>query len=230
MFNEEAVHGLTEPFFKIGSIPVPHFVITMWVIMLLLIVLSLLATRNMKKVPSGVQNIMEYAVEGLVNFFSGVMGEERARAYFPLLGTFFLFILVSNYAGLIPGMGMIKGMKVPTSDVSVTAALAIITFFSVFILGIKRKGLRFFGHFLTPFALLLPLNIIEEIVRPISLTLRLYGNISGEEKIIEKLSEMVPLLLPLPMMALALLTGAIQAFVFTLLSSTYIASATEDHH
>ena len=230
MFNEEAAHELTEPLFTLfGKIPVYNFVVTMWGIMLLLIIVSWLATRKMKRIPSGVQNLMEYAIESLVNFFAGMMGEERAKAYIPLLGTFFFFILISNYTGMIPGMNMFPGMKTPTADVSITAALAIITFLSVFILGIQKKGLKFFAHFITPFALLLPLNLIEEIVRPVSLTLRLYGNIFGEEKIGEVLGNMFGLL-PLPMMFLALLTGGIQAFVFTLLSSTYIASATEDHH
>lgn len=230
MFSEEAAHELPDVVFHLfGKIPVYNYVITMWGIMLLLFLISWLSTRNMKKVPSGMQNVLEYGIEGLLNFFSDSMGAERARAYIPLLGTFFLFILFSNYSGVLPGIGVIPGMKVPTSEISVTAALAIITFFSVFILGIKKKGLRFFGHFLVPAAFMLPINIMDEFIHPLSLTLRLYGNIFGEEKIGEVLGNMAGFL-PIPMMFLGLLTGAIQAFVFTLLSSTYIATATEDHH
>lgn len=229
MFSEEAAHELPNVVFNLfGKIPVYNYVITMWGIMLLLFLLSWLGTRNMKRVPSGVQNVLEYGIESLLNFFSDSMGAERARAYIPLLGTFFLFILFSNYSGILPGMNVVPGMKVPTSEVSVTASLAIISFFSVFVLGIKKKGIRFFKHFLIPMALMLPMNIMEELVRPLSLTLRLYGNIYGEEKIVEVLGGMAGFL-PIPMMILGLLTGAIQAFVFTLLSSTYIASATEDH-
>lgn len=229
MFSEEAANELPNVVFHLfGKIPVYNFVITMWGIMLLLLVLSWLGTRNMKRVPSGMQNILEYGIESLLNFFSDSMGKERAKAYIPLLATFFLFILFSNYSGMLPGMNIIPGMKVPTSEVSVTAALAIITFFSVFILGIKKKGIRFFKHFMQPVAFMLVLNILDELIRPLSLTLRLYGNIYGEEEIIKVLGNMAGFL-PIPMMFLGLLTGGIQAFVFTLLSSTYIAGATEDH-
>lgn len=223
-------HGPKEPFATVLGIDIPHFVITMWVIMFILVFVSWLGTRKMKRVPSGVQNVVEFAVEGIYNFLAGMMGESRARAYLPLLGSFFFFILLSNYSGLIPGMGMIPGMKVPTSDLSITAALGITTFFVTHISGIQRKGIKYFAHFLTPVAWMLPINLIDELVRPVSLSFRLYGNIFGEETVINKIAEMAPLIAPLPMMALALLTGAIQAFVFTLLSTVYITGATEDHH
>jgi len=125
---------------------------------------------------------------------------------------------------------MIRGFTPPTNNISITAALAILVFVSVFYYGIKAKGIGFFKHFVQPMAFLLVLNIIEEIVRPVSLSLRLYGNVFGEEMIIEQLGHMMPFLLPLPMMLLGMLTGAIQAFVFTILASTYIAGATEEHH
>jgi F-type H+-transporting ATPase subunit a len=125
---------------------------------------------------------------------------------------------------------MIKGFVPPTNNVSITAGLAVLVFLSVFYFGIQAKGIGFFKHFFQPMAFLFILNVIEELVRPISLSLRLYGNVYGEETIIAQLGEMVPFLVPLPMMVLGLLTGAIQALVFTLLASTYIAGATEEHH
>ena len=211
-------------------LPIYNFVITSWVIIGILALLSFLATRNMKKLPSGLQNAMEYAVDGLFGFFGGIMGEDRARKYGSLLATFFFFILFSNYSGLIPGAAIIPGFTPPTNNISITAALSIIVFLPMFYYGIQAKGIGFFKHFFQPMAFLFILNVIEELVRPVSLSLRLYGNISGEEIIIEKLGEMVPFLVPLPMMVLGVLTGAIQAFVFTLLASTYIAGATEEHH
>jgi F-type H+-transporting ATPase subunit a len=229
-------HGPADPLFNIAipgteyHLPIYNFVITSWVIMFILVFTAWLATKHMHRLPKGIQNIWEYAVEGLFGFFSGMMGEDRARKYGPFLTTLFLYILLSNYSGLIPGAGMIKGLVPPTSNVSITAALAILVFLSIFYFGIRAKGIGFFKHFFQPMAFLFILNVIEELVRPVSLSLRLYGNIYGEETIIGKLGEMVPLIVPLPMMALAVLLGAIQAFVFALLASTYIAGATEEHH
>ena len=231
-----AHHGPVDPLFNPvipGTdfhLPIYNFLITSWVIMFILGFTAYLASKNMKRMPKGIQNIWEMIVEGLFGFFAGLMGEERARKYGPFLATCFLYILLSNYSGLIPGAAMIKGFVPPTNNISITAALSILVFLSVFYFGIQKKGIGFFKHFFQPMAFLFVLNVIEEIVRPVSLSLRLYGNIFGEEKIIEQLGDMVPLLIPLPMMALGLLTGAIQAFVFTILASTYIAGATEEHH
>lgn len=236
MSAEGGGEGAVGPLFNIAipgtdyHLPVYDFVVTSWAIMFLLGFTAWLASKNMKRLPKGIQNVWEYIVEGLFGFFGGLMGETRARKYGPFLATCFLYILVSNYTGLLPGAGHIRGLMPPTNNISITAALAILVFLSVFYYGIKAKGIGFFKHFVQPMAFLFILNVIDEIVRPVSLTLRLYGNIFGEEKIIEQLGHMVPLLVPLPMMALGLLTGAIQAFVFTLLASTYIAGATEEHH
>jgi F-type H+-transporting ATPase subunit a len=198
--------------------------------MAFLAIVSFLATRNMKSVPAGLQNIVEFLVGGLFEFFAGIMGEARVRKYGPFLLTFFLFILFSNYSGLIPGAKMIPGFMPPTNNISITAAFSILVFLSVFYFGIRAKGLGFFKHFFQPMAFLFILNVIEELVRPVSLALRLYGNVSGELIIKQELSAMMPFLLPVPMMLLGVLMGAIQAFVFTLLASTYIAGATEEHH
>lgn len=213
-----------------AHIPIYDFVITSWVIMFILVFTGYLATKNMKKLPLGIQNIWEAVVENLFGFIGGIMGEKRARMYGPFLATCFLYILLSNYSGVLPGAGTIRGLTPPTNNISITAALAILVFLSVFYYGIRAKGIGFFKHFFQPMAFLFILNIIEELVRPLSLSLRLYGNVYGEETIIHQLGNMVPFLLPIPMMVLGLLTGAIQAFVFTLLASTYIGGATEEHH
>ncbi|WP_418791131.1 F0F1 ATP synthase subunit A [Phosphitispora sp. TUW77] len=231
-----AHHGPSDPLFNIPipgtefHLPIYNFVITSWVIMFILVFTAWLATKNMHRMPKGIQNVWEYIVDALFDFIGGIMGENRARKYGPFLATCFLYILLCNYSGLIPGAAMIKGFVPPTNNVSITAALAILVFISVFYYGIKAKGLSFFKHFFQPMAFMVILNVIEEVVRPVSLSLRLYGNIFGEEKIIEELGNMIPFLVPLPMMVLGLLTGAIQALVFTLLASTYISGATEEHH
>lgn len=225
----EMEHASVE-LFHIGPVPVYSETVTAWGIMLLLVLISILATRKMQQNPKGLQNFIETVVEGLLNFLSGVMGESRARETLPLLGTFFIFILLSNYSGLLPGSGEIPGLKAPTSNLNITASLAIVVFFSVHYYGFKKKGFRYLHHFIEPYAPFLPLNIIEELAKPLSLSLRLFGNVFGEELIIAVLLGLVPMLLPIPMMALGLLTGAIQAFVFTILATTYITNATEAEH
>jgi F-type H+-transporting ATPase subunit a len=202
----------------------------MWGIMLLLIIASYFATRNMKRIPTGIQNVMEFAVESLINLLAGVMGEKRAKRFLPLLGSLFLFILISNYSGILPGAGHTPGLKAPTSNWSVTLGLALVVIVSVQIFGVRERGLSYFKHFFQPIPVMFPLNIIEQITRPVSLSLRLFGNVYGEEMVVAGLFALVPLFLPLPMMFLGLLFGFIQAFVFTLLATVYIAEATETHH
>ncbi|SMB88206.1 ATP synthase F0 subcomplex A subunit [Desulfonispora thiosulfatigenes DSM 11270] len=215
--------------FHIFGFNITSEITTMWGIMIFLIIISLVATKNLKLVPSGLQNIMEYGLETLLNFFGDLMGEKNARKYLPLLASFFIVILISNYSGLLPGSGHIAGLKAPTSNINTTVGLALVVFFTSHFMGIKEKGLGYFKHFIEPFPLLLPLNLIEELVKPLSLSLRLYGNIFGEEMVIASLFAMVPLIVPLPMMLLSLLFGLIQAFVFTLLAAIYINTATAGH-
>jgi F-type H+-transporting ATPase subunit a len=223
---EHGAHALFEIFgFRVSS-----YVTTMWGIMLLILVLSYFATKRLQKVPSGAQNVLEFICQTLIDFFSGIMGEKKAKQYLPLLATFFLFILFSNYSGVLPMAGHLPGLAAPTSNLSITAGFAIVVFFCTHFFGIKEKGLGYFKHFIQPVAFLLPLMLIEELVRPLSLSLRLYGNIFGEEMVARQLFEMIPLLTPLPMQLLGLLMGLVQAFVFTLLAAVYWGSAIADHH
>ncbi|MGE5370503.1 MAG: F0F1 ATP synthase subunit A [Solirubrobacterales bacterium] len=220
-----------KPLFYIGdSIGVPNLVVTEWAIIIILGTLAFFATRNMQTVPRGLQNGFEAIVGWTFDFFGQMLGEKPAKIWTPVLSTFFLFILASNYSGLIPGSGVIKGFQPPTSDWNVTMTLALIVFFTIHVAGFRQNGLHYLGHFVSPYAAFLPLNLIEEVARPLSLTLRLFGNIFGEEMIIGFLLTMAPFLVPMPMMALGLLTGAIQAIVFTILASSYIGAATSEGH
>lgn len=216
--------------FFIGPVPVYNNTVTAWGVMILLTLLFYFGSRNMQRIPSGVQNVAETIVEGLLGFLAGVLGEDRARKYTPFLATLFLFILISNYSGLVPGAGVIHGFSPPTNNWNVNGALAIIVMFSVHYFGVRAKGLSHFKHFLEPFPPFLPLNLLEEIARPLSLTIRLFGNIFAEETILLFLLGMVPFLVPVALMGLSLLLAAIQALVFTILATSYIAAATEEHH
>ena len=132
--------GETNVLFSIGPLEVTGAVVTMWVIVAVLALLSWLATRRLRDVPGPLQNAAEMAVEKLQGFYGGILGPANARRYFPMMATFFIFIVVSNYIGLLPGAGAV--FTVPTATLSVTAGLAIIAFCMTHTVGIQRRGLK----------------------------------------------------------------------------------------
>ena len=212
--------------FTIGPLEVTSAVTTMWAIILVLTLLSWLATRNLKDEPGVLQSAAEMAVGKLQGYFAGILGEKYMRKYFPIFATLFIFIIVCNYSGLLPGAGHLVGFSVPTACLSVTAALGVIAFFTTHIIGIREKG---FGKYMLSFlTIMLPLTLIEQLVRPFSLALRLYGNLYGEESVTENLYNIFPILVPLVMQVLSLLFCLIQALVFTMLLSIYVSEAVED--
>jgi len=212
----------------LASLGISNVMITSSVITIILCLLAYLGTRRMEMVPSGLQNVVEWAVEKLYKFFSNIMGELTCRKYFPLIGTLFIYVLVCNYSGLLPLAGHLPGLKAPTSSFNFTAALAIVVFFAVQIIGIKEnRGPKFFLHLFKPMAFMFPLMLLEQFVRPLSLCLRLYGNIYGEEAVVEAFFGLIPLGLPVVMQFLSVLMGLVQALVFALLSAIYITEAVE---
>jgi len=217
--------------FHLGPLPVDHLIVTEWAIILLLGVFAATATKKMELVPTGLQNGIEWIVTFTYDFFTSLIdNEDAAKTWAPLLSTFFMFIIISNYSGLIPGAAHVSGFQPPTSNWNVTATLALITATTVQIAGFKAHGLHYLGHFISPNPLMLPLNLLEEITHPLSLTVRLFGNIFGEEMVYAFMLYMVPFLIPTALMALSLLLGGIQAIVFTLLSANYIAASTGHGH
>lgn len=224
--------------FHIGSFGVTSVMTTMTGITIILLFVCLAATKKLRTVegadtqtPTGLQNAMEWLVEFLDNFLVDIMGNAKvARKYFPLMASLFIFILISNYTGLLPRAGHLPGLSAPTSSLSVTVALSVTVFISTFVFGFREHGIKYILHFFKPVAFLFPLMLIDELIRPVSLSLRLYGNIYGEEMISQKFFEMMPILLPLPMQFLSLLMGLIQALVFMILTSVYISEAVIDEH
>ncbi len=218
--------------FSIGPLQVTSAVVSMWGIILVLALFSYLATRKLKEVPGPLQNLAEIAIEKLQSFFADTLGQKHMRKYFPVFATFFIFIIVSNYSGLLPGVGHVKGMALPTASLSVTAGLGVVAFFTTHVIGVKERGLRrYAAGFAKPFylcILMLPLNLIEQLIRPMSLALRLYGNMYGEETVTEQLYEIFPIGAPLIMQVLSLLFCLLQALVFTMLLSIYVSEAVEE--
>ncbi|MDR2726045.1 MAG: F0F1 ATP synthase subunit A [Candidatus Adiutrix sp.] len=205
----------------------PHLAYA-WMIMIVLIVLSKLATAKITLVPSGLQNFFEYVIESLENFQVSIMGE-GGRRFFPLVGTIFIFVLCCNFQGLIPGSFS------PTANLNTTASLAALIFLTTHIVGISKHGFRYVKHFMGPMLVLAPLMFVIEVIshlsRLISLSLRLFGNVMGEDLVLIILFAMGgAYFLPLPMMFLGLLTGFLQAFIMTLLAMIYVSDALHEAH
>jgi len=198
-----------------------------WFVMLVLILLAFAASRAVKEVPSGLQNFMEVVVGGVENLIEETMGP-KGKAYFPLIASFALFILVSNLIALIPGF------YPPTANLNTNFALALTVFAMTHIIGFKEHGFSYLKHFMGPILVLAPLMFIIEIIghlaRPLSLSLRLFGNMYGHEIVLMIFFALVPFLLPVPMMLMGVLVACIQTFVFTLLAMIYIAGALEEAH
>jgi len=223
--------GTSDVLFRVFGLEVTGAVTTMWAVMALVIAVLWLAARRIERIPrSRAQSLVEIAIAGGENLFSSVMSPRRTRQFLPLLGSFFAFILVCNYSGLIPGAGEFRGFKPPTSHWGVTAGLAAIAFLATQYAGIRSKGLRYFRHFVEPLflaPLMLPLSMIEELVRPFSLSLRLFANIFGGETVLLALLLVIPYFLPITVLVLELIFGFVQAFIFTLLTAVYLAGASE---
>lgn len=205
-----------------------------WFVIGLLVVASVLATRKIQMVPAGVQNLMEYALEFIRDLAKTQIGEKEYRPWVPFIGTLFLFIFVSNWSGALVPWKLIRlpegELAAPTSDINTTIALALLTSLAYFYAGFSKKGLGYFGNYVQPVPFMLPFKIIEDFTKPLSLSFRLFGNILADELVVGVLVLLVPLFIPLPVMALGLFTSAIQALIFATLAASYIGEAMEDHH
>jgi F-type H+-transporting ATPase subunit a len=208
---------------------IPDYVVMVVIVFALLAVVFTLASRKLTLVPSKRQSVLEMIFtlfEGLVTDTVGPEG----RKYLPVIGTVGLFIFSANMIGLVPGF------MSPTSKLNVTVGCALVVFFYYHAQGVRAQGLKYFKHFLGPIPalapLMIPIEIISHFSRPVSLSMRLFGNIFAEELLIVIMASIIPFLLPLPFMAVAIFTSIIQAFVFVLLACIYIAGAVaheEDH-
>jgi F-type H+-transporting ATPase subunit a len=210
-----------------GVLDITGEVVTMWIILAVVALLSLIVTRNLKERPGVLQNMIETGVEYLDNFFTGIIGRHHARKYFFFLGSMFSFIIIANYSGLIPGVGLTDYIKAPTASLSVTLGLGVVTFCFLQLAGLRVGVKHYFKRFVSPIAVMLPLLILDEFIKPASLALRLFGNVFGEETVLHNLYELLPIGVPVIMMVLSILFCAIQAVVFTMLTSIYLEEAVE---
>ncbi len=222
-------------YWQIGSYPVHgQVLITSWIVFVAIALISLLGNQNLKSIPEGFQNLTEYVTEFIRDLAKTQIGEEEYLKWVPFLGTIFLFIFVSNWSGaLIPWriLEIPNGeLAAPTNDINTTVALALLTSIAYFYAGISKKGLKYFKRYISPAAFLLPINVLEDFTKPLSLSFRLFGNILADELVVGVLITLVPLVIPIPIMLLGLFTSAIQALVFATLAGAYIGESVEDHH
>lgn len=208
------------------------FIVSLFVITIILL-FSILGTNNIKIVPESFQNFMEFVVEFTQTIAKDQIGESYYRPWIPFVGTLFLFILGCNWAGALIPWKLIElpegELAAPTNDINTTVALALITSFSYFYAGINKKGLSYFKRYIQPTPVLLPINILEDFTKPLSLSFRLFGNILADELTVSVLVMLVPLIIPLPIMILGLFASSIQALIFSTLASAYIGEALEGH-
>ena len=209
----------------------PSLVMTMLIVVVVTVVCLFMKSRLSVENPGRFQILLEDGVTAVVGLLHEWIGPDGKR-YLPLIATLGLFILLGNYAGLVPGL------MAPTSDINVTVALAITTWVYYHFQGFKKQGVvNYLKHFAVPpgapvwmAPLMLVIELISHTSRLLSLSLRLFGNIFGEELVIVILGSIIPFIVPLPMMFLGLITGGLQAFIFVLLSIIYLQAAVAVEH
>ncbi|TNE63378.1 MAG: F0F1 ATP synthase subunit A [Rhodobacteraceae bacterium] len=208
-----------EPLFHIGPVPITQPVVVTWAIMLALGVFSYVATRHLRIVPTKTQTVLELFVTTIEGQVRDVMNGDP-KPYRTLIGTIFLFILVANWSSLIPGI------EPPTAHIETDAALALIVFVAILRFGIGSRGIRgYLATFAEPTWVMIPLNIVEQITRTFSLIVRLFGNVMSGVFVISIVLSLAGLFVPIPLMALDLLTGTVQAYIFAILATVFIGAA-----
>jgi F-type H+-transporting ATPase subunit a len=217
-------------------------VLTAWLSMGIVIVAGLFVTKNLNRVPGKVQVVAEGVMKFLDNISTSQMGEKEGIKHTPLVGSLFLFILVGNLLVNLPlNMIHIPGGEFasPTNDLNTTVALAVMVLIYYISVGIRKKGFKYFAHYFKPFPFLAPLNLLEDFTRPVSLAVRLFGNILAGEVIIGVLIAFLFLfpylilftdIIIIVMVLFELFVAVIQAFIFAVLTASYVAGAVSEEH
>ena len=207
--------------FRVGEIPITDTILGGWIIMFVIILGGFVVTRRLQERPCGRQAYVELIVNAFRSLVSDNMGTDKT-GFFPFVGALILFILISNISGVL-------GVRPPTSDVNITMGMAILTFLMVQFYRVKARGLfGYFKSFAEPIFFLFPLNVISELAAPVSLGMRLFGNILGGTVIVALIYEVIPVVIPLPFhLYFDLFVGAIQTFIFAMLTMVFVKMAME---
>lgn len=249
---EEGISVHLDPYIvgHIGSLPITATLLTVWFTMLLLFAIAYFGGKKTTLVPSKIQSSLELLIGGAYDYIEGVLGDKaRTRKYFPIIMTIFLFVLVMNWVGLLPGVtsiGYFAGhgseshfipfFYPPGTDLNITIAFALVAFFTIEVAGITAMGIWKYGgkfiNFSSPLAFVIGLiELLSEFARLIAFSFRLFGNIfAGKVLLLVVMFLATPYVLPVPLMAYELFVGFIQAFIFAILTLYFIKLATEEPH
>ena len=209
----------TKTLFTVGPVPITEPVVVTWGLMAALALAGFLATRSLALSPSRYQALLELIV-GTIEDQIRITMRATPKSYIPMIGTLFLFILAANWSSLIPGIDP------PTAHLETDAALGLIVFFAIVYFGIRARGVAgYLKTFAEPTFIMIPLNVVETFTRTFSLIVRLFGNVMSGVFLIGIVLSLAGLLVPIPLMALDLLIGAVQAYIFTVLAMVFIGSA-----
>ncbi len=207
--------------FHVGPVVITRPVVTTWAVMAVLALASWLATRRLALRPGRRQAVVELVVSGIFGQIQEVMRKDPAP-FLPLLGTLFVFLVAANLSGVLPGV------EAPTGKLETPAALALIVFLAVHFFGVRARGLGgYLASFAKPKLIMLPLNLISEVTRTFSLMVRLFGNVMSGEFVIALVVALAGLFVPIPLMALEILIGLVQAYIFTVLAAVFIGAAVD---
>jgi F-type H+-transporting ATPase subunit a len=231
-FSLAAVEVGTHLYWNIAGLTLHGQVLLVsWLVITIILTIAILGTLKLETVPKGLQNFVESVFEYVSSIAKDQLGEHEYRPWVPYVGTLFLFIFVANWLGALVPWKLIKlpegELAAPTNDINTTAALSLLTSITYFYGGLKAKGLGFFAKYIKPVPIFLPINILEDFTKPLSLSFRLFGNILADEIVVSVLCLLVPLFVPLPVMVLGLFASSVQALVFSTLSAAYIAECVE---
>jgi F-type H+-transporting ATPase subunit a len=207
--------------FHIGPVAITKPVVTTWAIMAVLAIGSRLLTRRLRRHPKRPQAVVELIVTGILAQIEETI-KKAPRPFLPLLGTLFIFLVAANLSGILPGV------EAPTAKPETPAALGLIVFIAVHVYGVRARGpLGYLASFARPKLIMLPLNLVSEVTRTLSLMVRLFGNVMSGEFVIALVVALAGLFVPIPLMALEILIGLIQAYIFTILATVFIGAAVD---
>jgi len=225
--SEGIIHYLPTEIFS-GVIINMQTMYMSWLTMLIVAVIVFASTRRAEIIPYGIQNVVETFVDWLNGIMEGSMGLEGRRVAAPFVITLFLYIFVGNEIGLLPQIG--PHLTSPTNDINVAFGLSITVSLAVYLFGVMRQGLGYFKHFIQPFPAMLPLNILEELAKPLTMALRLFGNILAGEILLIVLYILSPWLIPNIWVGFSIIVGFLQAFIFTMLAVIALTPVFKAHH
>lgn len=209
---------------SIGPLEITSTVVMTWIVMIILFIFAWLMGRNIRMRPSGKkQHVIELVLGFVINLLEDILGK-GGRKYLPLVGTLFLFIFFLNFSWFLPNM------MPPTTDFSTTLAFAITTMVMINIISIRKNGVKgYLKHWAEPVPFLLPMNLLEEVIKTVTLSLRLFANMFGEKMAATIIFILVPVFAPTPVMGLAIILGFVQALIFTILPITYLDGHLHGH-